>query len=110
MERTLITPDGRYLVVRGRLWRTSNPNLDPLRRQSLVDALMAARRAKAAAIRTSDPVAREQARQAVDQARHALGERGPVWWDDGTPDLNRHLVKNTSYAAWYHKLEPSLVQ
>jgi hypothetical protein len=31
----------------------------------------------------------------------ALGERGPVWWADGTPDLNRKLVKNTAYAAWY---------
>ena len=23
------TPDGRYFVVRGRLWRTSDPHLDP---------------------------------------------------------------------------------
>jgi hypothetical protein len=29
----LKTPDGRYLVVRGRLWRTSNPALPPERRQ-----------------------------------------------------------------------------
>jgi hypothetical protein len=36
-----LTPDGRYLVVRGRLWRTSNPALSPERRQALVDALMA---------------------------------------------------------------------
>jgi hypothetical protein len=24
-----VTPDGRYFVVRGRLWRLSNPALDP---------------------------------------------------------------------------------
>jgi len=30
-----------------------------------------------------------------------LGERGPVWWADGTPDYNRHLAKNTPYAEWY---------
>ncbi len=25
----LVTPDGRYFVVRGRLWRTSNPGWIP---------------------------------------------------------------------------------
>jgi len=29
---------------------------------------------------------------AVDAARVSLGERGPVWWDDGAPDLNWHLA------------------
>ena len=41
----------------------------------------------------------------VDDAKVALGERGPVWWTDGEPDLNRHLVKNTPYAAWFAKLQ-----
>ena len=40
------------------------------------------------------------ARKAADAAKVALGERGPVWWTDGAPDLNRHLAKNTPYAAW----------
>jgi hypothetical protein len=40
----------------------------------------------------------------VDDAKQALGERGPVWWDDGSPDLNRHMAKNTPYADWYAKL------
>lgn len=26
---------------------------------------------------------------------------GPVWWQDGAKDYNRHLVKNTPCAAWY---------
>jgi hypothetical protein len=30
-----------------------------------------------------------------------LGERGPVWWHDGAPDLNRHMIKNTPYADWF---------
>jgi hypothetical protein len=34
----------------------------------------------------------------------ALGERGPVWWDDGTPDLNRHLARTGPYAQWYASL------
>ena len=38
------TPDGRYFVVRGQLWRTSNPDLEPGLRERLVVELMAARR------------------------------------------------------------------
>lgn len=45
------------------------------------------------------------ARKAVDAAKVALGERGPVWWDDGAPDLNRHLAKNTPYAEWATSLK-----
>ncbi len=37
-----VTPDGRYFVIRGRLWRMSNPQLDPARREELVVQLMAA--------------------------------------------------------------------
>jgi hypothetical protein len=40
------------------------------------------------------------ARARVDAAKVALGERGPVWWNDGSPDLNRHLAKATPYAEW----------
>jgi len=65
---------------------------------------MQARRAKGVAIRSQDQAARELARQAVDAAKIALGERGPVWWTDGTPDYNRHLAKNTPYAAWFAAL------
>ena len=35
------TPDGRYFVVRGRLWRASNPALDCVTRDRLVKELMA---------------------------------------------------------------------
>lgn len=38
------------------------------------------------------------ARKEVDAVKVALGERGPVWWEDGAPDMNRHLAKNTPYA------------
>lgn len=90
------TPDGRYIIVRGRLWRASNPNLSEAERQSLVIKLMAARRQ----IRSSEPAAKAAARASVDAAKHGLGERGPVWWTDGAPDFNRKLAKNTPYAEW----------
>ncbi|WP_395443870.1 hypothetical protein [Caulobacter sp. UC70_42] len=96
-----VTPDGRYLVVRGRLWRTSNPDLSPQRRQALVDVLMDARRAVRTALARDDPTALAQARAQVDAAKVGLGERGPVWWTDGAPDLNRHMARTTAYAEWF---------
>lgn len=95
------TPDGRYFVVKGRLWRTSNPALPPHERQRLVDQLMAARRQVGVAKRAGDPEAERSARAAVDAAKRGLGERGPVWWKDGAPDYNRKLAVNTPYAGWY---------
>lgn len=98
------TPDGRYFVVAGRLWRMSNPALEPDERQKLVDRLMNARRMVGAARKAADAVAERSARAAVDEAKRALGERGPVWWTDGAPDLNRRMVANTPYADWYGAL------
>ena len=76
------------------------------RRQALVDQLMNARRAVSRALR-SDASALPKARVAVDAAKTALGERGPVWWDDGTPDLTRRMARNTVYADWYAGRESS---
>ena len=73
-----ITPDGRYMVVRGRLWRRSNPHLDPEVRQLLVGALMETRRAVGATRRGGDPEALRIAGQQVDAAKRALGERRTV--------------------------------
>ena len=101
-----VTPDGRYFMVCGRLWRTSDPSLPEEERQALVNELMAARSAKGRAMRADDDEAREEARQRVDAAKHKLGERGPVWWDDGAPDYNRHLAKNTPYAEWAEAQSP----
>jgi hypothetical protein len=97
-EPVLTTPDGRYIVVRERLWRAANPHLSAARRAVLVRQLMDARRA----LRRSASVdARPAARAAVEQAKQALGERGRVWWTDGSPDYNRRLVRNTPYAPWF---------
>jgi hypothetical protein len=87
--------------VRGRLWRMANPALPPERRAELTRELMAARRGVAVANRAGDAAALRNARAAVDAAKRALGECGPVWWADGAPDLNRRLARNTPYAGWY---------
>ena len=99
----LSTPDGRYFVVKGQLWRCTNPALDEATRQHWVNALMDARRAVKSAKGDADPQALKAARQQVQHAKVALGERGPVWWQDGSPDYNRYQVANTPYAAWFEK-------
>ena len=103
-----VTPDGRYFVVRGRLWRRSDPSLPEDRRAALVSELMAARRAVGVALRAGEPDALGDARGRVDRAKRALGERGPVWWHDGAPDLNRHMAANTPYADWFAHLAGAL--
>lgn len=100
-DAAMLTPDGRYIVVRGRLWRAANPSLEPQLRQKLVDKLMAARRAVDLAKTSGDVDAERAARSTIDRAKHDLGERGPVWWTDGAPDYNRHMVANTPYADWF---------
>lgn len=87
--------------MRGRLWRKSNPALDAAARTALVGDLMDARRAVGAALRAKDKTAEQTARTAVDTAKHALGERGPVWWDDAAPDYTRHMARTTPYADWF---------
>jgi phage/plasmid primase-like uncharacterized protein len=102
-----VTPDGRYFIVRGRLWRMANPNLKKARRAELVSQLMAARRTIRAAKKATDREAELAAHIAVDEVKRTLGERGPVWWDDGAPDLNRHMARNTLYADLFSKLARS---
>ena len=97
----LVTPDGRYFVARGRLWRRTDPRLDEAERRAAVKALMQARR------RVGQAASREEeaaARAAVDAAKRRLGERGPVWWDDGAPDEGGRQPRNTRYAAWWAAL------
>lgn len=62
---------------------------------------MAARRAVGAARRLEDRAALAEAGARVAAAKVQLGERGPVWWQDGAPDYNRRLARNTPYAAWW---------
>ena len=94
MERT---PDGRYVVIDGRRWRATDPELPEdvaalLRRQ-----LMSARRAVGAALKAQDAVAERAARDRVQRAKTALGERGTPWWEQ-TSEQRR--------ARWEAGIEP----
>jgi hypothetical protein len=102
-----MTPDGRYIVVNSRLWRAANPHLQPDVRQTLVNRLMDARRAVKAALATGDADQLAAARAEVQASKEALGERGPPWWTDGAPDLNRRPIAATPYAQWWQTAEKS---
>ena len=101
-----VTPDGRYFVVRGRLWRCANPALPAGERARLTTELMRARSDVGRALRAGDREGERAARRAVDAAKVALGERGVPWWTDGAPDYNRRLARNTPYSGWYAALGP----
>lgn len=94
------TPDGRYFVAKSRLWRCSDPRLSDDEKQTHVNALMKARREVKTA-KQGDDKALRQARENVQAAKQALGERGPVWWDDNAPDETGIAPHNSSYADWW---------
>ncbi|GGC78220.1 hypothetical protein [Vreelandella lutescens] len=95
------TPDGRYFVAKNRLWRCTDPRLTAEEKRGHVKALMKARRAVRSAQQQNDEEALGQAREAVQEAKEALGERGPVWWQDGAPDEGGLAPHNSSYASWW---------
>lgn len=92
------TPDGRYFVSKSRLWRKTDPFLPEDVRKAAVSDLMKARRAVRFAA-TEEETA--QARARVQDAKERLGERGPVWWDDGAEDVTLHAPWSTGYAEWW---------
>ena len=75
------TDDGRWLVVDGRRWRASDPELPDDVRERLLHHLGAARSAVGAAVRAGDADAERSARARVQVAKTGLGERGQAWWD-----------------------------
>lgn len=73
-----VTPDGRYFVVKRKLWRLSDPDLKLREKAKLMKSLMDARRAAKEAKSTGDRDAELEADRLVDEAKRTLSERGPV--------------------------------
>ena len=80
-RRAQPTPDGHHVVIDGRKWRATNPNLPEDERLRLVSELMAARREVGRALKKGDKEAEAVARARVHAAKVALGERGPKRWE-----------------------------
>lgn len=77
-KTTEVTPDGHYLIIKGRKWRASDPVIPATLRQELVDEFLAARRVVKAR--------EDDARKRVNDAKIALGERGQPWWETSVTD------------------------
>ena len=95
------TPDGRYFVAKNRLWRCTDPRLNDHDKRAYIKALMKARRDVRNAQQQKDEAALQQACDDVQSAKELLGERGPVWWQDGAPDEGGVAPHNSSYAEWW---------
>lgn len=72
------TADGRYVVIDGRRWRATDPDIPDDRRHELQRVLMAWRREVG---RTKGTDGERRARDGVQAAKVALGERGTPWWE-----------------------------
>lgn len=92
-----LTDDGRYVVIRGRRWRATDPELPADVADTLRHELMSARRAVGAALRADDADAERAARARVQNAKVGLGERGTPWWDQSPTD--RETRWNAALAA-----------
>ena len=92
MERT---PDGRYVVIDGRRWRATDPDIPEDVAAELRKDLMSARRAVGAALRAKDADAEKAARARVQSAKVRLGERGTPWWEQ-TGEERRARWEGTS--------------
>jgi len=46
-------------------------------------------------------------RVAALSAKEALGEAGPVWWNDGAPDYSGLAPEDTPYGDWWRSLDES---
>lgn len=80
MERT---EDGRWVVIDGRRWRATDPAIPEDVAAQLRKELMSARRAVRDA---PDEAAERSARDRVQAAKVALGERGTPWWEQTTAE------------------------
>ncbi len=72
--------DLRFMVIAGRKWRRTDPNIPDSLRSELVAELMSARRAVRAALGGGSADCEAKARMRVQDAKVALGERGTPWW------------------------------
>lgn len=87
-----------HRVIEGRRWRVSDPSVPEQLRQELVNELMAARRAVSAGQRSGDEDAVSAARVRVQNAKVALGERGPKWWEERSEGDHRDRIEATMLA------------
>ena len=73
--------DDHWLVIDGRRWRRTDPELPEQLVEALKSHLGRARSAVGVTKRAGDTDATAAARLRVNLAKTGLGERGPRWWE-----------------------------
>ncbi len=101
--RTQRSDDGRWIVVDGRRWRATDPAIPEAFRRELVDELMSARREVGRARRAEDPAAERAARDGVQAAKVALGERGEPWWEEPGEEGRDERLRATVLTLAMHR-------
>lgn len=84
------------MIIKGRRWRATDPDLPDNVDELLRHELMSARRAVGAALKAHDAGAEKTARARVQRAKVALGERGTPWWEQSAEERRerwRELVE-----------------
>lgn len=83
------------------MYRCTNPALSDAERRAAIKRMMQGRLAFQNAKTDTEF---EQAKALIHAAKVALGESGPVWWDDDTDDYSGNDPLNTPYADWWRSL------
>lgn len=101
--------DERYIVVKGRRWRATEPTIPAPFQSELRHELMDARRAVKAALGNEDAVAERHARDRVQNVKVALGERGPLWWEELTDEQLTPRLRSAMLALLHHRAPESTI-
>ena len=108
-DRATPTEDGHHVVIDGRKWRATDPSIPPPFNSELVAELMDARRAVGAAKRADDPAAERRARDRVNDAKVALGERGSPWWEAADDAARAARLEAVMRALLHHRKPESTI-
>ena len=95
-ERTV---DGHHVVIDGRRWRATDPDIPERDAAVLRRWLMSARRDVGTATRRDDAAGESAARSRVHAAKTALGERGPAWWEQSDDERRERWLAGLRQAA-----------
>lgn len=81
--------DEKWMVIRGRRWRRTDPDLPAEVVEELKSHLGKARSGVRAAKKSGDEDELRAVRNRVNTAKHGLGERGDYWWEMSVEDRRR---------------------
>lgn len=89
MSEDSYSEDDKWLVVEGKRWRRSDPELESAVVEELKSHLGKARNAVRTTKKNGTEEDLKQARHRVNTAKQGLGERGDYWWEMPVEDRRK---------------------